>query len=173
MTSHDAVGPESSPPPASGTYSRRMEIRAVSSGAMVLPSSTSTSHCMAYFPLPFSRSFSSVTSARPEACSRRSRHSVSVSPPGHWALWSLAISETGLGVSDPAHDTHDDGTHVGGDRITAVRAGPRHRSDSRWIAFHPSVSLGGELVGNQLMTMEHGNQSRRGLLGSFIAVARP
>ncbi|WP_157951368.1 MFS transporter [Rhodococcus opacus] len=41
------------------------------------------------------------------------------------------------------------------------------------LRFIQGVSLGGELVGNQLMTMEHGNQSRRGLLGSFIAVGSP
>ncbi|NGP06751.1 MHS family MFS transporter [Rhodococcus sp. 14C212] len=41
------------------------------------------------------------------------------------------------------------------------------------LRFIQGVSLGGELVGNQLMTMEHGNQSRRGLLGSVITLGSP
>ncbi len=41
------------------------------------------------------------------------------------------------------------------------------------LRFVQGFSLGGEAIGNQLMTMEHGDKSRRGLLGSFIIVGSP
>jgi MFS family permease len=41
------------------------------------------------------------------------------------------------------------------------------------LRFLQGVSLGGEVIGNQLMTMEHGDKSRRGLLGSFITMGSP
>jgi MFS family permease len=41
------------------------------------------------------------------------------------------------------------------------------------LRFIQGFSLGGESIGNQLMTMEHGDKSRRGLLGSFITMGSP
>jgi MFS family permease len=41
------------------------------------------------------------------------------------------------------------------------------------LRFVQGFSLGGEAVGNQLMTMEHGDRSRRGLLGAFITMGSP
>ena len=41
------------------------------------------------------------------------------------------------------------------------------------LRFLQGFSLGGEAIGNQLMTMEHGDKSRRGLLGSFIVMGAP
>jgi len=41
------------------------------------------------------------------------------------------------------------------------------------LRFIQGFSLGGEAIGNQLMTMEHGDKSRRGLLGSFITMGSP
>ena len=41
------------------------------------------------------------------------------------------------------------------------------------LRFVQGFSLGGEAIGNQLMTMEHGDKSRRGLLGSFIVMGSP
>jgi MFS family permease len=41
------------------------------------------------------------------------------------------------------------------------------------LRFLQGVSVGGEMIGNQLMTMEHGHRSRRGILGSFITMGSP
>ncbi|MDF3311223.1 MFS transporter [Rhodococcus sp. T2V] len=41
------------------------------------------------------------------------------------------------------------------------------------LRFIQGFSLGGEAIGNQLMTMEHGDKSRRGLLGAFIIMGSP
>lgn len=41
------------------------------------------------------------------------------------------------------------------------------------LRFIQGFSLGGETTGSQLMTMEHGDPSRRGLLGSFINMGSP
>ncbi|MEZ2392218.1 MFS transporter [bacterium RCC_150] len=41
------------------------------------------------------------------------------------------------------------------------------------LRFLQGFSLGGEMVGNQLMTMEHGDKSRRGLLGSLVMMGSP
>jgi MFS family permease len=41
------------------------------------------------------------------------------------------------------------------------------------LRFLQGFSLGGEAIGNQVMTMEHGRRSRRGLLGSLIVVGSP
>ncbi|MFC9454364.1 MFS transporter [Streptomyces sp. NPDC056983] len=41
------------------------------------------------------------------------------------------------------------------------------------LRFLQGVSLGGEATGNQLMTMEHGDPKRRGLLGAFVNVGAP
>jgi len=41
------------------------------------------------------------------------------------------------------------------------------------LRFIQGFSLGGETTGSQLMTMEHGERSRRGLLGSFINMGSP
>ena len=42
-----------------------------------------------------------------------------------------------------------------------------------FLRFLQGVSVGGEATGNQLMVMEHGAKSRRGLLGSFITMGSP
>ena len=174
MTSHDAVGPESSRPPASSTHSKRMEIRAVTSGALgsaleyfdfalygVLSATLfpqlffsdlgPTGSLLASF-----ATFGVGFAARPLGAlvfgylgDRFGRKPILLT-----TLVMMGIASMSIGFL-PA------GQGIG---VAAILVGLR---------FIQGVSLGGELVGNQLMTMEHGDQSRRGLLGSVITVGSP